>query len=73
MGCSFLLDPEITNLYRLSFPCSQQNPTIFNIIRWLPRWMGQTTHKEIMKKINTWNIRRLVNESFGPSAWQTSI
>ena len=26
-----------------------------------------------MKKNNTWNIRQLVNDSFGPSSQQTSV
>jgi hypothetical protein len=29
--------------------------------------------QEIIKKNNTWNIRRLVNQSFGPSTQQPSV
>ena len=75
-----------------------KNPTIYNIISWFARPMGQTTRrpsvidlchsklyknnlkgfckkicKILWKKNNTWNIRRLVDESFPPSAQRTSV
>ena len=39
------------------------NPTIFNIIHWVAGSMGPRNYE----KNNTWNIRRLVDESFVPA------